>query len=93
MADLNLICYQSTEALAADLRCAFLGIVAVNIKDKTIQAVKTQGLFKLKGDPNMLQQLDQLLENFIHQERMKLTGTTYQPCYEIDILSTFVNQL
>ncbi len=68
MADFNLICYRAPEALAAALRCAFSGIIAGNIKDKTIQAVKIQELFKLKGDPNMLQQLDQLLENFIHQE-------------------------
>ncbi|AYB49128.1 LOG family protein [Candidatus Williamhamiltonella defendens] len=93
MADLNLKCDQAPEALAAALRCAFSGIVAGNVKEKAIQAVKTQGPFKLKADPDMLQQLAQLLENFIHQGRMKLTGTAYQPCYEIDISSTFVDQL
>lgn len=32
----------------------------------------------------MLKKMGRLLEDFIQQGRMKLPGTTYRPCYEID---------
>lgn len=82
MAELNLSKDQPTAQLAADLRRAFSGIVAGNIKPKGIQAIKDHGRFKLKGDKDILDSLDKLLNSFIEQKRMKISGD-YTPCYEI----------
>ncbi|WP_300001753.1 nucleotide 5'-monophosphate nucleosidase PpnN [uncultured Cedecea sp.] len=83
MADLKLYPSQPPEQLAAALRRAFSGIVAGNVKDVGIQAIKQFGPYKLHGDPQMMQQMDELLEGFVQQQRMKLPGSAYIPCYEI----------
>ena len=82
MAGLNLSKQQSTESLAADLRRAFSGIVAGNVKPKGIERIKKHGLFKLKGDAEVMESLDALLKAFVEQNRMKLSGD-YTPCYEL----------
>ena len=69
--------------LAANLRKAFSGIVAGNIKNEGIIAVKKHGPFELNGDPDIMKHLDQLLKNFVSQQRMKLPGSVYNPCYKI----------
>lgn len=84
MAALNLHKDQPIEQLAADLRRAFSGIVAGNVKEVGMQEIEKYGPFKLQGDPQIMQQLDQLLRRFVAQDRMKLPGgTAYKPCYEI----------
>lgn len=83
MANLKLYPSQPPEQLAASLRRAFSGIVAGNVKDVGIQAIKKFGPYKLHGDPHMMQQMDELLEGFVQQQRMKLPGSAYVPCYEI----------
>ena len=82
MAALNLQKNQEPATLAADLRRAFSGIVAGNIKPDGIQAIKDHGVYTLNGDPEIMQALDNLLDSFVKQKRMKLSGE-YTPCYRI----------
>lgn len=83
MANLNLYPNQPAELLAASLRRAFSGIVAGNVKEVGIQAIEEFGPYKLHGDPQMMKQMDSLLQGFVAQHRMKLPGSAYEPCYEI----------
>ena len=72
---------QPTYQLAAQLRCAFSGIVAGNVKAQGIERIKNYGPYKLQGESDLIQSLDTLLVSFVKQGRMKLTGE-YKPCYE-----------
>lgn len=73
-----------THVLAANLRRAFSGIVAGNVKDEGIRAIEKHGLFKLSGDPDIMKGMDTLLKSFVEQQRMKLpSDIPYKPCYEI----------
>lgn len=83
MANLNLHFEQPIEELAANLRCAFSGIVAGNVKDEGISAIKKHGSYKIDGDPQIMKAMDELLQNYVNHHRMKLPGTKYEPCYEI----------
>ncbi|MBN3264949.1 nucleotide 5'-monophosphate nucleosidase PpnN [Pectobacterium brasiliense] len=83
MADLNLHPDQPAEELAAALRRAFSGIVAGNVKEVGIQAIEQRGPYKIHGDPQMMKSMDTLLQGFVAQQRMKLPGSAYIPCYEI----------
>lgn len=84
MAALNLTFEQSQAELVANLRRAFSGIVAGNIKADTVERVEKFGRFKLSGDPELMAQVDRLLWDFIEQDRMKLpSDVPYQACYEI----------
>jgi hypothetical protein len=68
--------------LAANLRRAFSGIVAGNVKDSGIRAIEQHGPFELRGEPTLLALLDDLLAAFVAQRRMKLAGE-YRPCYRL----------
>jgi hypothetical protein len=83
MANLNLHTEQPAEKLAADLRRAFSGIVAGNVKEVGIKAIETFGPYKIHGDSQIMKRMDDLLQGFVAQHRMKLPGSTYIPCYEI----------
>jgi hypothetical protein len=83
MANLNLYPDQPAEQLAAALRRAFSGIVAGNVKENGIHAIEQFGPYKLHGEPQMMKQMDSLLQGFVAQHRMKLPGSAYVPCYEI----------
>ena len=84
MASLNLHKNQPVEMLAADLRRAFSGIVAGNVKEFGMKQIAEHGRYKLQGDPEIMKQLDNLLLSYVKQDRMKLPGgSAYQPCYEI----------
>ena len=83
MAALNLSKDQPAADLAADLRRAFSGIVAGNVKPQGIESIKRHGPFKLKGDPEIMDELDKTLESFVKQQRMKLSGE-YTPCYVLE---------
>lgn len=72
MANLKLYPDQPVEVLAADLRRAFSGIVAGNVKEVGIQAIEKYGPYKLHGDPEMMRRMDDLLQGFVAQHRMKL---------------------
>ncbi|WP_455820098.1 nucleotide 5'-monophosphate nucleosidase PpnN [Pseudomonas cerasi] len=83
MANLNLSPDQPAERLAAALRRAFSGIVAGNVKDVGIKAIQEKGPYKLHGAPEIMLRMDDLLQGFVAQHRMKLPGSAYIPCYEI----------
>ncbi|WP_409309659.1 nucleotide 5'-monophosphate nucleosidase PpnN [Pectobacterium sp. B1J-3] len=83
MANLNLHLNQPPEELAAALRRAFSGIVAGNVKEVGIKAIEEQGPYKIHGDTQLMKSMDKLLQGFVAQQRMKLPGSTYIPCYEI----------
>lgn len=83
MAGLDLHMDQPKEKLAANLRRAFSGIVAGNVKEEGIHEIEQYGRFKIDGDKVLMQRMDKLLKNFVEQQRMKLPGTKYDPCYEI----------
>jgi hypothetical protein len=69
--------------LAANLRRAFSGIVAGNVKDEGIRAIEKHGHFEIRGDASIMDPLDSLLKSFVAQHRMKLPVTEYVPCYRI----------
>ncbi|HCW94765.1 MAG TPA: LOG family protein, partial [Pseudomonas sp.] len=70
--------------LAANLRRAFSGIVAGNVKDKGIRRIEQYGRYEIHGDAQIMQPLDQLLQAFVEQHRMKLPGgVPYEPCYRV----------
>ena len=69
--------------LAVNLRRVFSGIVAGNVKDEGIRMVREHGPFKIRGDREIMQAIDQLLSGFIDDQRMKLPGKVYHPCYTI----------
>ena len=82
MAALDLHHGRKPSELAADLRRAFSGIVAGNVKEEGIREIEQHGPFQIHGDPDMMQALDALLRAFVEQRRMKISGD-YKPCYEI----------
>jgi hypothetical protein len=70
--------------LAANLRRAFSGIVAGNVKAQGIRLIEAHGPYEIHGDPSILQPLDKLLRAFVDQHRMKLPGgEAYVPCYRV----------
>jgi predicted Rossmann-fold nucleotide-binding protein len=69
--------------LAADLRRAFSGIVAGNVKEQGILAIEEHGPFEIHGDPEVMEPFNELLNAFVEQERMKLPGSKYIPCYKV----------
>jgi len=69
--------------LAADLRRAFSGIVAGNVKEQGVAAIARHGPYELRGDTAIMRLLDRLLSAFVQQQRMKLPGSRYQPCYRL----------
>lgn len=69
--------------LASELRCAFSGIVAGNVKAYGIEQVARHGPYKMQGDKALLEELDLLLQCFIEQKRMKIDVEDYQPCWEL----------
>ena len=82
MADLSLHREQPVHKLAANLRRAFSGIVAGNVKEGGIQAVERHGPFEIHAEPQMASAMDDLLQCFVQQRRMKLQGE-YTPSYTL----------
>ncbi|WP_411358581.1 nucleotide 5'-monophosphate nucleosidase PpnN [Pseudidiomarina salilacus] len=83
VANLNLHRDQAPQLLAADLRRAFSAIVAGNVKDEGIRAIRANGVFEIHGEKEMMRKLDVLLRAFVEQGRMKLPGSVYHPCYRV----------
>ncbi|WP_269517998.1 nucleotide 5'-monophosphate nucleosidase PpnN [Alteromonas sp. BMJM2] len=81
MAGLQLDHNQSRSDLASNLRKAFSGIVAGNVKAEGIKQIKENGPFEITGDKALMKHVDVLLESFVKQHRMKLPGSAYEPCY------------
>jgi len=68
--------------LVSELRSAFSGIVAGNVKAFGLEQVREHGPYKIYGDKNIALAMDKLLQEFIKQGRMKLFGD-YEPCFQI----------
>ncbi len=83
MSTLELHKNQPVHLLAANLRRAFSGIVAGNVKDEGIRVIEKYGHFEIKGDVGIMKSLDVLLASFVDQHRMKLPGKKYTPCYKV----------
>jgi predicted Rossmann-fold nucleotide-binding protein len=83
MRNLKLHRSQPMHLLAANLRRAFSGVVAGNVKDEGIRMIEKHGIFELHGDPAIMEPMDELLAYFVAQRRMKLSGKKYNPCYRI----------
>ncbi len=82
MAALELRHGRRPQDLAADLRRAFSGIVAGNVKEDGMRRVEQYGPFQIRGDQDIMQALDALLRAFVQQRRMKISGE-YRPCYQL----------
>ena len=83
MASLKLDRSLPANELAAQLRCAFSGIVAGNVKAFGIEQVAKHGPYKIKGDQELMAEMDRLLVSFVTQGRMKINVENYQPCWEL----------
>lgn len=82
MAGLQLHKGRAPQDLAADLRRAFSGIVAGNVKEQGVRRIREHGPFEINGDPEIMEAMDHLLRAFVDQRRMKISGE-YQPCYRV----------
>lgn len=74
---------QPVHLLAANLRRAFSGVVAGNVKETGIRAIEKHGHFEIHGDASIMEPMDALLSSFVEQHRMKLPGKKYIPCYRV----------
>lgn len=83
MSSLNLHFAQPKAELAAALRKAFSGIVAGNVKAEGVKLIRDAGPFQLHGEPELMALMDDLLQSFVTQQRMKLPGSDYNPCYQV----------
>ncbi|MDO8909270.1 MAG: nucleotide 5'-monophosphate nucleosidase PpnN [Pseudohongiella sp.] len=70
--------------LVVNLRRAFSGIVAGNVKDQGVRLVREKGPFVLRGDKAIMSAMDELLRDFVDAGRMKLIKESYNPCYTIE---------
>jgi predicted Rossmann-fold nucleotide-binding protein len=82
MAGLTLRRDLPAHVLAANLRRAFSGIVAGNVKEQGVRAIEQFGPYELHGDKQIMDLMDDLLSAFVAQRRMKLQGE-YKPCYRL----------
>ena len=83
MAALDLTRQLPAHDLARNLRCAFSGIVSGNVKEAGIDQVREHGRFQLRADHVIATQLNNLLAGFVADQRMRLPGSEYVPCYEV----------
>ena len=83
MRQLKLDMQQEPHLLAANLRRVFSGIVAGNVKEDGISEIEQHGNFEIQGAKHIMESIDTLLTSFVEQNRMKLPGTEYTPCYDI----------
>ncbi len=83
VAALDLSRGQPLHLLAANLRRAFSAIVAGNVKAEGIVEIEKHGPFQISADPDIMHSLDTLLHSFVKQQRMKVPGKAYTPCYSL----------
>ena len=74
--------YTGSAINGLDQRSAFSGIVAGNVKSYGIDQIRQHGPYRLNGDKRVMQAMDNLLQDFVRQGRMKLKGK-YTPCYKV----------
>lgn len=71
------------DQLCIDLRAAFSGIVAGNVKSYGLAQVKEHGPYRLNADKHIGDRLDNLLREFIVQGRMSL-NQKYTPSFVVE---------
>jgi len=83
MASLALHSQLPAHQLAVNMRSAFSGIVAGNVKEFGQQQVAKHGPYVLQGDKTILSAIDKLLESLVRDKRMKIVEQSehYSPCY------------
>jgi predicted Rossmann-fold nucleotide-binding protein len=69
--------------LAANLRRAFSGIVSGNVREDTASLIEKDGPFEITASARIMSLLDDLLQAFVEQKRMKISGNDYAPCYRV----------
>lgn len=75
---------QPAHRLAVNLRRAFSGVVAGNVREAGIARVEKYGPFELRGDNEIIGALGALLHDFVAQRRMRLSDpSAYVPCYRV----------
>ena len=82
MAALELSMDQPVHERAANLRRAFSGIVAGNVKEHGIRLIEENGPVRDPRGARDRRPLDELLRAFVAERRMKLVGE-YRPSYRI----------
>ncbi|GAB4363783.1 MAG: nucleotide 5'-monophosphate nucleosidase PpnN [Methylohalobius crimeensis] len=82
MAELRLLAELPSHELAAELRRAFSGIVAANVKEQGISQVERLGPFEIRGHRKILEPLENLLVELVAQKRMRL-AEHYEPTYRL----------
>src|SRR3546814_17158624 len=82
MAALDLHHGRKPHALAADLRRAFSGIVAGNVKEDGMRRIEEFGPFQIPGDTDMMESLHALLRALVEPRRLKISGD-YTPGYQV----------
>lgn len=83
MRDLDISEDLPTHILAANLRRVFSGIVSGNVREDTAEQIAQRGPFEINGSQRIMSMLDNLLAAFVAEQRMKLSGKDYDPCYVI----------
>ncbi|MGI9220374.1 MAG: nucleotide 5'-monophosphate nucleosidase PpnN [Woeseiaceae bacterium] len=83
MSELNIDETLPAHELAAELRRVFSGIVSGNVREETIDQIEQEGPFTINGSARVMSLLDDLLASFVAQQRMKISGGDYQPCYRV----------
>ena len=85
MAALELQSGMAGHLLASQLRRAFSGLVAGNVKAFGIDQIRTHGPYTLSGDKRLLSAMDRLLRMLVREGRMKLGQgeQDYRPCYTL----------
>jgi predicted Rossmann-fold nucleotide-binding protein len=75
---------QPAHRLAVNLRRAFSGVVAGNVREAGIARVEKYGPFELRGDRQIIGALGALLQDFVTERRMRLSDpNAYVPCYRV----------
>ena len=75
----------SSYQLASNLRMAFSGIVAGNVKAYGVEQISKHGPYQMQGSPDIMGELEQLLESFVAQKRMKIDYENYTPCWKFNV--------
>jgi len=84
MSALDLCTDQATHLLAKNLRKAFSGIVAGNVKPAGIAEIEAHGPFCINAPKEIAESFTQLLQSFVHDNRMMLPNKEYVPCFKIE---------
>jgi pyrimidine/purine-5'-nucleotide nucleosidase len=53
------------------------------VKPQVLNAIEKNGPFTIHGDSTIMKLMDELLQSFINQHRMKIDQQNFKPCYEI----------